>query len=339
MAHLCHTQPMVHPAHSLASVDFAARNTPLQQCDRLAKSLGLAPGQFWVKRDDMTGLAGGGNKARKLELLVAEAIAAGATTLVTGGAAQSNHVRATAAAARAVDLECVAVLAEPTPPTAAEGNLILDDLLGATVVWTTREERHEALTSTVAALAASGRVPFSIPLGGSSTVGASAYALCAEEITSQLGSDMTTVCAVGSGGTMAGLVNGLGSNDRVLGFDVVASPTMAADLVDLVEKTAEFLGRELSTPWRLEQPFVDVAYGEPNDAVFDAIRLVAETTGLVLDPVYSGRAMAGLIALLSGGWQPETTPIVFVHTGGMPALFTRRYADRFSVPSPMQIEK
>lgn len=332
MADMCDTRTMPHAAGSLASVDFAARNTPLQRCDRLASALGLAPGHFWVKRDDMTGLVGGGNKARKLELLVAEAIAAGAKTLVTGGASQSNHVRATAAAARVVDLECVAVLAEATPPTEAEGNLILDDLLGATVVWTTREERHLALAATVEALARAGKAPFEIPLGGSSTVGASAYALCAEELVTELDSDVTVVCAVGSGGTMAGLANGLGPHDRVVGFDVAANPTMAADLAALVTQTAEFLGREMSTPWRLEPPLADVAYGQPNDEVFAAIRLVAETTGLVLDPVYSGRAMAGLRTLISDGWRPETTHIVFVHTGGMPALFTSRYGDRFSMP-------
>ncbi len=287
----------------------------------------------------MTGLVGGGNKARKLELLVAEAIAAGAKTLVTGGASQSNHVRATAAAARVVDLECVAVLAEATPPTEAEGNLILDDLLGARVVWTTREERHVALATTVTALTAEGKAPFEIPLGGSSTVGASAYALCADELATQLSSDMTVVCAVGSGGTMAGLVNGLGPHDRVVGFDVAANPTMAPDLAALIEQTAEFLGREVSTKWRLEPPHANVAYGQPNDDVFAAIRLVADTTGLVLDPVYSGRAMAGLIVLISDGWRPETTHTVFVHTGGLPALFTARYSDRFAMPKNARIEK
>ena len=323
---------MPSPASSLASIDFAARNTPLQRADRLAVSLGLEPGGLWIKRDDLTGLVGGGNKARKLELLIAAAIEAGADTVVTGGAAQSNHVRATAAAARAAGLACYAVLAEDSLPVETQGNLILDDLLGTSVVWTSRSTRHDVFDETVRALREEGHSPYPIPLGGSSPLGSSAYSLCAEEITATLGAGTTTVCAVGSGGTMAGLVNGFGPDDEVVGFDVGASQTMADDIGPLITETSLLLDRPVTASWQLEASLPGLAYGEPSDDVFAAIRLVANTEALVLDPVYSGRAMAGLRQLLWQGWRTTSGPLVFVHTGGLPALFTSRYADRFADP-------
>ncbi len=316
--------------------DFAARNTPIRPADRLAKALGIAEGRLWLKRDDLTGLAGGGNKARKLELLVGDALAKGCDVLVTAGAAQSNHVRATGSAARASGLDCVAVLAEREPKTVPEGNLVLDDLFGIEMVWTTVEERHAAFDATIERLRDEGRNPYPIPLGGSSPVGAAAYATCATEIKLALdaagSAGPLVITAVGTGGTHAGLVAGLGDHSRVQGYDVAAIPTVDADIGPLADAIADLLGRPRPTGnLRLDRSQAGTPYGQPTDAVFDALRLVATTEGMVLDPVYSGRAMAGFMAGAARGDFDDEPTLVFVHTGGMPALFTARYRDRFSV--------
>ncbi len=321
-------------------VDFAARNTPIRPADRLAAALGLEPGRLWFKRDDLTGLAGGGNKARKLELLVGDALRTGCDVLVTAGAAQSNHVRATGSAARASGLDCVAVLAEREPRTVAEGNLVLDDLFGIEVVWTTVAERHRAFDDTMSRLREAGRNPYPIPLGGSSAIGAAAYASCATEIELALDAAGSVrplvITAVGTGGTYAGLAVGLGDYRQVLGFDVAAIPEVERSVPPLADAVADLLGRDSpSGQVRIDRSQAAVPYGEPVDAVFDALRLVARTEGVILDPVYSGRAMAGFVAGCERGDFDDDATIVFVHTGGMPALFTARYASRFTMPTTL----
>ncbi len=312
-------------------IDFAARNTPLQRVDRLGETLGLRPGRLWVKRDDLTGLTGGGNKARKLEYLVADALATGCDVLVTAGAAQSNHVRATAAAARAVGMECVAVLSTLGARHEPEGNLVLDDLFGVRVVWTTPQRRNEALAQSADVLRRNGRRPYVIPLGGTNALGACGYVQAAEEIDRDL-SGAAVVCAVGTGGTQAGLVVGLGSYDRVIGIDVAAVPDLHGHVPGVVAECANRLSRpQPSGRWSVDTRYTDIPYGKPFPAVAESIRLATRTTGLALDPVYTGRAMAGLIELAAAGHLPDTE-IVFVHTGGLPALFTRRYAEWFSLP-------
>jgi D-cysteine desulfhydrase family pyridoxal phosphate-dependent enzyme len=315
----------------LPFVDLAARNTPLQRVDALAESLGLAAGQLWIKRDDLTGVAAGGNKARKLEYLVADALARGADTLVTTGAAQSNHVRATAAAARQVNLKCVGVLSTLGKQHHTEGNLVLDDLLGLEAVWCGPTERASTMSRVCEELADAGRIPYQIPLGGTNPLGAIGYIGCAQEIEAALPGALVA-CAVGTGGTQAGLVVGLGAHERVLGFDVAALPALSQLLPDVIEQTAELA--HLPTPtgqWQVDRSQATEPYGKPTPAAHDAIRLVANKTGLILDPVYTGRAMAGLINRCRTGAMP-TAPLVFIHTGGMPALFTRRYEDWFSLP-------
>jgi D-cysteine desulfhydrase family pyridoxal phosphate-dependent enzyme len=313
------------------SVDFAARNTPIQRMDRLATELGLAQGQLLVKRDDLTGLAGGGNKARKLECLVGDALKQDCDTLVTTGAAQSNHVRATAAAARVHGLSCVAVLTTLGNPYEPEGNLILDDLFDVQVVWTPPNQR-EATTNRVAEqLTKMGRLPYLIPIGGTNPLGSSGYVIAAQEIEDEV-PGAVVACAVGTGGTQAGLTVGLGSHDRVLGFDVGALPDLAERVPVVIEQTAELLG--IPAPrgsWRVDSSTAVAPYGAPTEETGDTIRLVAQTTGLVLDPVYTGRAMAGLVRQCREGKVPDA-PLVFLHSGGMPALFTSRYKKWFQLP-------
>src|SRR5436305_1625479 len=195
--------------------------TPLEPADRLGTALGLAPGALWVKRDDQTGLGGGGNKARKLEYLCADAVAQGCDTLVTGGGRQSNHVRMTAAAANKLGLRCTVVLSsdEPEAPT---GNVVLDELLGPDIVWAGRLDYYgveDEIERTCGRLSSEGRRPYLMPIGGASAVGALGYVRAALEVAADVPDVDLVVVADGSGGTHAGLAAGLGTHGKVLGID------------------------------------------------------------------------------------------------------------------------
>ena len=313
--------------------------TPLESADRLGSALELEPGRLWVKRDDLTGLATGGNKARKLEILLADALAAGADTLVTAGGPQSNHARTTAAAAAREGLGCVLAF-NSDPPPRVEANQVLDAVFGAERRFLGQmpmEELNGAVEGIAEELRAAGRRPYVIPIGGSSALGASAYATAAEEILAQVGNaaghqDVVVVTATGSGGTHAGLAARLG-HERVVGVDVGALADPAAIVRRLAAEVAALIGRPVPTgePW-LIQDQVGAGYGAPTDACREAILLAARTEGLLLDPVYSGKAMAGLIALARGGGHPPAgrgslyaRAIVFLASGGTPALFASRY--------------
>ncbi|WP_213007103.1 pyridoxal-phosphate dependent enzyme [Paractinoplanes toevensis] len=273
--------------------------TPLENAPRLAAALGLD--RLWIKRDDLIGLGGGGNKARKLGITCAEALAAGATTLITVGAPQSNHARATAGAAARHGLACVLVLAGHAPARET-GNLLLDRLAGAEIVWSGERPPGEVAAEQAAARADS----FLIPLGGSTPTSIQAYAECAGELTEQAEFDRVVV-ALGSGGTMAGLVLGLGA-DRVLGVDTGAVPEPDAAVRALLPNDPGRLG--------IDRGQVGAGYATVTDPVRAALRLAARTEGLFLDPIYTGRAMAGLAATATAG-----SRVVFLHSGGLPGLF------------------
>jgi D-cysteine desulfhydrase family pyridoxal phosphate-dependent enzyme len=310
-------------------VALAHLPTPLEPADRLGAALGMEPGALWVKRDDCTGLAGGGNKARKLEHLCADAVAAGCDTLVTGGGRQSNHARMTAAAANKLGLACTLVLSSEAPahPT---GNVLLDLVLGASIVWAGDldfDGAEEAIDATAAALEEEGRRPYPIPVGGASAVGALGYVTAANELTAQLADLDLVVVADGSGGTHAGLAVGLGDHRRVLGVDVGARP----DLDEAVPAKAAEVASLAGMPPPAGAPAVDHGqrgdgYGSMTDACREAIDLAARTEGLLLDPVYTGKALAGLTAARRHGRVEADTRTVFLHTGGMPALFASSYA-------------
>lgn len=305
--------------------------TPLEPADRLASAIGLAPGRLFVKRDDVNGLAGGGNKVRKLEYLIADAVGRGCDTLVTGGGRQSNHCRITAAAANRLGLRCTIVLTSPRPSTPT-GNVLLDEVLRPDIVWAGERDYYgaeAAIEEVCDRLRGEGRTPYAIPVGGASTIGALGYVACGLELVHQLGGTppALVVVADGSGGTHAGLVAGLGAHERVLGVDVGTRP----DLDDRVPEKAA----EAAALAGLPEPAGDVVidhdrfgagYGAPTDACREALHLAATTEGLLLDPVYTGKAMAGLVATAREGRLPEDGPIVFVHTGGTPALFAHAYA-------------
>ncbi|MFH9670927.1 D-cysteine desulfhydrase family protein [Streptomyces sp. NPDC017405] len=294
--------------------------TPVEPAPRLAAALGLGPDDLWVKRDDLTGLGGGGNKIRKLEWTVGAALAEGADTLVTTGAAQSNHARLTAAAGARLGLDVVLVL-RGSPGASHSGNLALDGLFGARLAWAGEVDRaglDTAAAEVCARLRAQGARPALIPFGGSSTTAARGYAACGAELREQVPELRTAVVALGSGGTMAGLVAALGSGS-VLGVDVGALADPAAAAAGF----AAPLTAERITPdgLRVRRDQVGAGYAALTGPVSDALRLAARTEGLVLDPVYTGRALAGLRAAVRDGEIRPGERTVLVHTGGLPGLF------------------
>ncbi|GGF44537.1 D-cysteine desulfhydrase [Marmoricola endophyticus] len=290
--------------------------TPLEPLPRLAAHLGTEPDALLLKRDDLTGLGAGGNKVRKLEPLLAEATAQGADLLVTSGAAQSNHARITAAAAARLGLDCVLVL-WGDPPAEARGNLLLDALAGAELVWVGDGDTEAVVAQVAAERRTAGRSPYVVPYGGSSPLSATGYVRCAEELQAQVPDLDLVVTAVGSGGTMAGLVAGLGA-DRVLGVDTGAVPDAAAAVEGLLAGMGVAHGA-----LRIDGDRVGDGYSTVGDEVRSALRLVARTEGVFLDPIYTGRAAAGLVAALNG---PDGVPgrrVVLLHSGGLPGLLAR----------------
>jgi D-cysteine desulfhydrase len=318
---------------TLARFPLTEAPTPLQPAERLGAALGFGPGMLWVKRDDLTALAGGGNKVRKLEFLVGAALAGGHDVLVTGGAAQSNHVRMTAAAANRAGLRCTAVVGGD-PPARPEGNLVLDRLLGADLVWAggyDADRIETAMAETCVRLAGEGLEPYEIPLGGASAVGTAGYVEAAAEISSQAPGGAVVYTACGTGGTLVGLAVGFETLDRVCGVDAGAVPDITHRIEDLVPAAASVVGSGMPGGHvHLDRSQIGEGYGARTDACFEAMRLAASLEGLILDPVYSGKAMAGLIADRRSGALAPDHPVVFLHTGGLPALFTDRYRSWFA---------
>ena len=312
---------------------FAHLPTPLEHAPRLGAALGGL--DLWIKRDDCTGLGGGGNKTRKLEFLLGEAIAQGCDTLVTQGAVQSNHVRQTAAAAAKFGMACEIILEERVATNAVDynrsGNVLLDLLFGAQLRNVPAGTDMTAQLSLVAdEVRARGRKPYVIPGGGSNAVGALGYVDCAIELVAQANAQGLVidriVTATGSAGTQAGLVAGLaviGANIPVLGIGVRAPQAIQeANVHRLALETAALLGHESRVTRDMtvaDCDYVGEGYGIVDGAVIDALKLAARTEGLLLDPVYTGKAMKGLIAL-SKQQRFNNETIVFLHTGGAQGL-------------------
>ncbi|MGW1599289.1 D-cysteine desulfhydrase family protein [Streptomyces sp. NPDC002343] len=303
--------------------------TPVEPAPRLAAALGLGPDDLWVKRDDLTGLGGGGNKIRKLEWTVGAALGEGADTLVTTGAAQSNHARLTAAAGARLGLDVVLVL-RGSPGGSRSGNLALDGLFGARLAWAGEVDRaglDAAADDVCARLRAAGARPALIPFGGSSALAAQGYADCGAELREQVPRLRTAVVALGSGGTMAGLVAALGSGS-VLGVDVGALEDPAAAVAGFAAPLTD----EKVTPegLRVRRDQVGAGYAALTGPVTEALRLAARTEGLVLDPTYTGRALAGLRAAVEDGDIRPGEKTVLLHTGGLPGLFGNPQAVTFA---------
>jgi D-cysteine desulfhydrase family pyridoxal phosphate-dependent enzyme len=307
--------------------------TPVHALKRLSAHLG-GP-SLLVKRDDMTGLALGGNKTRKLEFLVADALARGADTLVTAGAAQSNHCRQTAAAAAKAGKRCDLVLGG-VPPPVPEGNLLIDDLLGARIHWAGSDRRGETLDKVAASLRAEGCTPYVIPYGGSSPLGAAGYVAAMAELMDQIRREGERIDAIlfpsSSGGTHAGLIAGgkaYGYRGKIIGVCVEKDEgprgELAGKIIPLARETAALLGAPglvgEETRAVLDERYTGEGYGVMGDAEREAIRLLARMEGILIDPVYTAKAMAGLLDMIARREFTHRDTVLFWHTGGTPALF------------------
>jgi D-cysteine desulfhydrase len=319
---------------------YTAGQTPLEELPRLTKMFGP---NIYMKRDDLLGLAGGGNKTRKLEFLVADALIAGADTLITCGAVQSNHCRLTLAAAVKEGLKCRFVLEERVPKSYkpdASGNNFLFNMLGIEKVKVvpSGSDMMKAMQAVADEVAAEGRKAYIIPGGGSNPIGATGYVACAEEILAQAFDQGINfdyiVTTSGSAGTHAGLVVGFygnNSNIPVIGINISRQKGPQENLVyNLVEQTAAHVGIKGTIPREAVQCFeeyVGPGYSLPTPEMVKTVKLVAQTEGILLDPVYTGKAMAGMLDLIQKDFFKMGQNILFVHTGGSPALY--HYADYF----------
>ena len=324
--------------------------TPIHDAVRLREALGGAARcpHILIKRDDLTALGLGGNKARKLEYLVADAQAQGATTLITSGAVQSNHARMTAAAACVAGMRCVLVLTTTTPEPALAGNLLLERLYGATVRLVPSVDpmlavgHDEAVVAEVVAEEKShGRTPYVIPVGGSSGIGVFGYVGGTAELVEQLSvagvSPSRLYYASGSRGTQAGLTLGAmlcEATYRVYGVAVSAGEP---EKIERARRIANEAATRLDLPERLDladlvtdQSFIGEGYGIPTEGGLEAIALLARSEAILLDPCYTSKGMAALIQHVRSGELSPAETVVFLHTGGMPAVFTESFVEAFT---------
>ena len=319
--------------NKIPRLHFAHLPTPIEELPRLSEA--LSGPRILIKRDDQTGLAFGGNKTRKLEFLVAEAQAQGARTLISGGALQSNHCRQTAAAAARYGLDCILVL-NGEMPAHPSANLLLDQLFGAEIVTIAdRKERDRLLQETFDKAVADGRKPYLVPYGGSSPTGALGYAFAVKEFMKQNVHADWIVFGTSSGGTHAGLVLGqrvFGFKGKVLGISIDESEEWLKSHVSaLASDASEKLGERIEfTPAEVlaNADYCSAGYGVLTQAEREAVKLFAMYEGLLLDPVYTGRAAAGMIDLIRKGFFKKDETVLFWHTGGQPALFAEKYANK-----------
>ena len=317
--------------NSIPRVHFAHLPTPIEELPNLTKELG-GP-RILVKRDDQTGLAFGGNKTRKLEFLVAAAQKQDARMLISAGAIQSNHCRQTAAAAARYGFECTLVLSGELPEQPS-ANLLLDQLFGAKIVNVTeRKDQDRILQETFDQATEGGKKPYLVPYGGSSPTGALGYAFAVDEFLKQGIHADWIVFATSSGGTHAGLVLGqrvFGYQGKMLGISIDEPVEWLQEHVSaLASSASEKLGERIEfgpAEVLANADYCRAGYGVLTDAECEAIHLFARQEGLLLDPVYTGRAAAGMIDLIRKGFFQKDETVLFWHTGGQPALFAEKYS-------------
>jgi D-cysteine desulfhydrase family pyridoxal phosphate-dependent enzyme len=318
--------------HMIPRLHFAHLPTKIEDLPRLSASL-QGP-RLLVKRDDQTGLAFGGNKTRKLEYLLGDAREKGAQTLITAGAVQSNHCRQTVAAGTRFGFKCILVLFGD-PPNPPDGNHLLHYLLGAQVIYSAREDMSAALQDVFLQAEDEGKQPYLIPYGGSNPVGVMGYVTAMVELAEQGVEPDWIVFPTSSGGTQAGMLVGarkIGYQGKILGISVdEPADQLSLHVAELATRTAAFIGEDWT--FTADEVLVNDDYrgagyaimGEPE---IRAIRLFAQREALLLDPVYTGRAAAGLIDLIRRDFFDETDTVLFWHTGGTPALFAGNYQNR-----------
>ncbi|WDE14196.1 D-cysteine desulfhydrase family protein [Thalassomonas haliotis] len=312
-----------------AKVDLGFFPTPLVKLSRLSQALGC---EIWMKRDDMTGLAFGGNKTRKLEYILGDALAKGCDTIITAGAAQSNHCRQTAAAAAQLNLECHLLLGGEQPEK-AQGNLLLDNLFGCYIHWAGDNRKGEDIPALYQSLQAEGKTPYIVPYGGSNALGALAFIDAVKELAEQSRglAFSRLIFASSSGGTHVGLMLGKRLFNQAfelvgINIDKDENPDMPFDgqILELARKTAVMIGSSetfSSQDLLLNPDYLAEGYGIVGAAENEAIALTAQLEGILLDPVYTGRAMAGLIDMIRTGEIRQGEQVLFWHTGGAPSLF------------------
>ncbi|MEI6613992.1 MAG: D-cysteine desulfhydrase family protein [Chrysiogenales bacterium] len=311
-------------------IQLANLPTPLQETPRLAQKIGLS--KLLIKRDDLTGLAGGGNKARKLEYDFAAIVNGGYDVVITAGGIQSNHARMTAAAARKLGLAVKLVLGGPEFGR-YEGNLLLDVLFGAEIRYLIDDDANDHLTSTMekwaAELAMDGRKPFVIPIGGSTGLGALGYVAAMRELSGQFGGgEVQLILGVGSCGTLAGTV--LGSKifmprGRVIGISVSrTSAAIRQRTEEIIMESAELIGYKVAANSLAIECYDEYfsEYGLITNAGEQAILDCARLAGILLDPIYTGKVMAALIDLVEKKIIDKNIPVIFIHTGGLPIIFS-----------------
>lgn len=323
----------MHKTDDFERVELGFFPTPLEPLTRLGESLGI---QLGIKRDDYTGFGGGGNKVRKLEYLMADAVRQGINVIITTGGHQSNHARMVAAAARKFGMKPVLVL-RGNPPESYQGNLLLDKLFGAELEFLDPDgyftQIADAMQAHADAATARGEKALIIPLGGATPLGALGYVRAVEELDAQLKArgqqpPDVIVAPTGSGGTLAGLYVGARQywpQTKIVGISVSAKAqwfqerisAMAQDCADLLQWPQSWSPEDI---W-IEDGFVGAAYGVPSEGGIEAIYRVAQAEGVLLDPVYTGKAMHGLISLVQEGKIQPNSRVIFVHCGGSPALY------------------
>lgn len=318
-----------HSLNKIQTIKLASIPTPLDEAKRLADKIGLS--KLFIKRDDLTGLAGGGNKARKLEYDFAEIINGGFDVIITAGGIQSNHARMTATAARKLGLDIKLVLGGPDFEI-AKGNLLLDVLFNAEIRYLVDDDANSNLENEMEKwadeLLSEGRKPFVIPIGGSTALGALGYVKEIEELSTQLNNDnVQIIVGVGSCGTFAGTI--LGANiflpkSRVIGISVSrAIDAIRKRTKELINESAALIEHKIEDDISIEcYDEYHIEYGKITEAGKEAIDLCANLEGILLDPIYTGKVMAGLIDLSNKNIIDKNIPVVFIHTGGMPIIFS-----------------
>jgi len=323
-------------------IKLAVLPTAIEPLPHLAAALGIKT--MLVKRDDLTGLALGGNKTRKLEFILADALEQGAKTLITAGAVQSNHCRQTAAAAAHFNLDCILVLTGEKPATRS-GNLFLDELFGAEIIWTDQASRDQVLEQTCVKAKEQGQHPYLIPYGGSNELGALAYADAMRELVIQLADPAYglptpdwIIFPSSSGGTQAGLVLGAhltGYSGKIQGISIAEKAVdFKKKIAALASRASECIGERIRfVPEQIlvDDNYLGEGYGVMGSREKDAISRFAQKAGLLLDPVYTGRAAAGMMDLIKKGIISSDQTVLFWHTGGTPALFADQYRNLLAI--------
>lgn len=317
--------------NEIPRITLAHLPTPINKLDQLSKSLDFKS-PILIKRDDLTGLGGGGNKIRKLEFLIAEALQSGCDTIVTTGATQSNHCRQTAAVASKFGLKCVLALAGDEPEASTwNGNLLLDKLFGADILWVKPSTRDAQIEGLLSDLHTQGSTPYYIPLGGSNALGSLGYIIAVEELKKQLserGEQIDRIVVTSSSGsTHAGIlvaVKALGLDIIVEGMSNSGNLDVSTKILEIAQNICEKLNIDIEISGEdvvIHKACGTHKYGQVTECEKEAIKLFATTEGIILDPVYTARAAGELINQIRQGKYDSSKGILFWHTGGLPALF------------------